>query len=178
MQHYGGPTRLLDWSDGSLMALHFAIRDHPTATGDALVYALDSGWLNDSLDDRPDYGKAKRSNYKEDWEEVYLPQEERVREKISLPKIPMLWDPSHVTRRFAAQRSRFMIFGTDQSWLSNSADKPKNKLCAIVIEENHIRDLKGELRRAGVTESVIFPDLDGLGREQNQLWEDSKILRK
>jgi hypothetical protein len=31
-----------------------------------------------------------------------------------------------------------------------------------------------ELRECGVTESVIFPDLDGLGREIKQVWEDRK----
>ena len=32
--------------------------------------------------------------------------------------------------------------------------------------------IKQQLREAGITESVIFPDLDGLGREMDQLWED------
>jgi hypothetical protein len=31
-----------------------------------------------------------------------------------------------------------------------------------------------ELRDSGVTESVIYPDLDGLGREMKQLWEELK----
>jgi hypothetical protein len=31
--------------------------------------------------------------------------------------------------------------------------------------------IRDELRVYGVTEAVIFPDLDGLGRELNQLWQ-------
>jgi len=30
------------------------------------------------------------------------------------------------------------------------------------------------LREAGVTESVVYPDLDGLGRELKQLWDERR----
>lgn len=53
MQHYGGPTRLLDWSDGALIALHFAVRDkgYSKQEPDAVVYVLDSYWLDDEVPD-------------------------------------------------------------------------------------------------------------------------------
>jgi hypothetical protein len=187
MQHYGGPTRLLDWSDGALMALHFAIRDYPRAKGDALVYILDAGWLGDLLDDGTYYRSVKKNwnkfcrtsdQDKNEWDVTYLPHDSEDRRKIPLAAAPLLWDPPHVTRRFAAQRSRFMIFGNEPNWLSRLADKRESKLCAIAIEEIAIPEIKRELRGAGVTESVIFPDLDGLGREQSQRWEDSRRNRK
>ena len=123
-------------------------------------------------------GYAKEDPYykgKEgDWEHAYLPGDEEELRKMNIPKVPLLLDFPHITRRVGAQRSRFMVFGTSESWLSDELEKPDSHIEVITIEATCIPSLKIELRESGVTESVIFPDLDGLGREMDQLWEDRK----
>jgi hypothetical protein len=56
MQHHGGPTRLLDWTDGALIGLHFALRNNDLAPKDnAVVYVLQPYLLTDYLKSLPDY---------------------------------------------------------------------------------------------------------------------------
>src|SRR5438105_3548784 len=47
MQHYGVPTRLLDWSEGGLLALQFALISNPARN--AAVWVLDPFWLNEEV---------------------------------------------------------------------------------------------------------------------------------
>jgi len=185
MQHHGVPTRLLDWSDGALIALHFAVRNKsmPPKSG-SVVYVLDPSWLVELLEKHPDTKDAERRWAKynklhpfdtsaDDWDRLYLPLDEDDAESplLSTPKVPLLWDSPHISRRVAAQRSRFMIFGTDPLWLSDLAKHRGSRLHSIQIPIDAIAGIKQALRDAGVTESVVYPDLDGLGRELRQVWE-------
>src|SRR6185437_6953213 len=47
MQHHRVPTRLLDWTENSLIALFFAVQEEGDA--DAAVWALDPWWLAKKL---------------------------------------------------------------------------------------------------------------------------------
>ena len=188
MQHHGAPTRLLDWSDGALIALHFAVvrKPWPPRSG-SIIYVLDPYWLGKLLRKDPDRKDARKrwkeyakqhpnDNDEDDWERLYLPPEkDEIKNKLlKTPATPLLWDLSHVTRRVAAQRSRFMIFGSDPDWLVRMEKVQGSRLVSITIPRGSINKIRWELRDAGVTESVVYPDLDGLGRELRQIWESRR----
>jgi hypothetical protein len=186
LQHHGGATRLLDWSDGALMALHFAVRN-PHDETDAWVYVLEPDRLNQRLktlhaDARIEekwraYIKEQQPGEglnEEDWEDAYLPSDKEERAEFPIPNSPLVLDFPHITRRVAAQRSRFVVFGTDCEFLGNVFRGEESFIKRIGIDGNCRRALRRELRDSGITESVIYPDLDGLGRETKQLWEERK----
>jgi hypothetical protein len=60
---------------------------------------------------------------------------------------------------------------TPSLWLSEIRKSKDSRLVSITIPVGAISSIKEELRDAGVTESVVYPDLDGLGRELKQVWE-------
>jgi FRG domain len=186
MQHYSVPTRLLDWSDGALVALYFAVggdRDLDTdRQSDAAVYALDPWWLNDkAFAQWPGRKKDRHSGVAlPDWEvaKAYLPEE--FENRSLRPSLPLAVDPTHIARRVAAQRSRFVIFGRDSDGLRTAEQTVAsgNGLTFIRVSRKAAKRIRRELATAGISESTIYPDLEGLGRELTYWWKDRQPQKR
>jgi hypothetical protein len=162
MQHYGAPTRLLDWTDGALLALYFAIRKLKEPR-DAAVWVLEPSWLNEEANKID--GGVRISEWSET--DPWFP---RPFEDVLHPAFPLAVDPPHVSRRLTVQRSHFTIHGTDKDGLDKMAERPNARLVKIPIAASDIVPILDDLNTCGISESTIFPDLEGLSRELERDW--------
>lgn len=80
---------------------------------------------------------------------------------------------AHNSARIVAQQGVFTIFGRDAKPMEEvfSAENfPANCLTKLVLSESVISPLRKSLLNQGITESVVFPDLEGLAREIKRIF--------
>lgn len=167
MQHYGAPTRLLDWTDGALLALYFALKGN-RGNFDAAVWVLDPYGLNERSVGMDEVMPPSADGLsKEDKKTLrrWLPERfARVARNRSIPAKPVAVFPTHIARRISTQRSCFTVHGSDLLGLDRLMNSRSPILRKLVIPSFNVQDIKEELILAGIDEATIFPDLDGLGR--------------
>lgn len=164
MQHYGMPTRLLDWTESHLVALFFAV--DATSDTDAAVWVLAPGTLNrishTSVGDRvPMSDHDVFSEYTLDVDAKQLNR------RVKAP-LPMAVRPPRSTERVVAQRGMFTIHGSEESPIEQHVDVSQPDplyLEKLTIAGDSKERIKKELFLAGISYSSLFPDLDGLSKE-------------
>ena len=175
MQHFGAPTRLLDWTEVPLLALYFAVKKDKEPK-DAAVWALDPYRLNKNVFKRlyirtPYEGQvicpipAVATPKERERVKWWLP--ERRTRKRHLPQWPVAVYPAHTARRISTQHSNFTIHGDDARGLDEMTPELRRCLFGVRIPSTRVRSIRRELERNGIDESLAFPDLGGLGRS---LW--------
>ena len=167
MQHHGLPTRLLDWSLGSLIALYFALRDL-TSISLAAVWVLDPFWLNsESIQDNVVIITDQVIQSGMDKIAVdYLDYFSEESDAPELPKFPIAIQSSNLTPRIHAQRGCFTAHGWMTDGLSAIYKRSKSpRLVQLRVSDSAAEAIKSELKVAGISEATLFPDLDGLARE-------------
>jgi hypothetical protein len=168
MQHSGTPTRLLDWSEGALIALYFAVKDNP-GFYDAVVWVLDPYKLTERVLGKQQlmcptiHTNVSAKKALKRW----LPPISLQKNKLPAEPVPVL--PAQIAQRISSQRSCFTIHGSDE----NGLDKLERDdlLIKILIPSIHVAKIRRELEIYGIDEVTIFPDLDGLGRCVSARWK-------
>ena len=81
-----------------------------------------------------------------------------------LPHYPVPVLPSHVDNRIVAQKSVFTIHGKRKDGFSDLFKKHRDKarIVQLCIDTKEAKAIKGQLVTLGITESTLFPDLEGL----------------
>lgn len=158
MQHYGLPTRLLDWTEGSLIGLHFAISED-TGQDDAAVWVLDPWVLNKWSICKAELVITGKEFPSDPIAEKYL---KPVYIKQELPDRPIAIVPPYNSQRITVQRGTFTIHGNNTNGLE---EQFKEKIVKIIIPRSKSLEMRRELRCVGISEFTIFPDLDGLCRD-------------
>jgi len=169
MQHHGLPTRLLDWSTGSLIGLYFALRNLPSLSR-AAVWILDPFWLNSETIDKYSViytGPIIQSTTDLDITSTYL--DFNIEDDPScpvLPKLPLAVFPPNATSRIDTQMGCFTVHGEMTDGLGNVYRRSKSpRLVQLRISDSAAENMKYELNSAGISEATMFPDLDGLARD-------------
>ena len=158
MQHYGLPTRLLDWTEGSLIGLHFALRQD-TGASDSAVWVLDPWSLNEWSTKKADLVITGSDFEPDPVAGKYLG---RVFGKLTLPHRPIAVVPPYDSPRITAQRATFTIHGSRSEGLEEQFSK---RLAKIVVPRDKALQIRRHLRSVGISEFTLFPDLDGLCRD-------------
>ena len=168
MQHYGVPTRLLDWTENPFFALLFAliyadydwIDGKMTYSDDASVWILDPvSWNRWALSHNTFEGTIISVGDKNlAW---YGPKPD---ELDMMPNEPLAIYGTHNSPRIVAQRGVFTIFGKSTAPMENK-QIPDKTLLKVPIPRACMPAMLNELASMGIADTSLFPDLEGLARE-------------
>lgn len=172
MQHYGAPTRLLDWSENLFVGLYFSCTPGPYSrhteadeSAEAVLWVLDPVGWNRNLGHLRDNAEVVSILTTSDEDEL---RPYSVSGRADFPRrynAPVAMYGTHNSSRIVAQRGGFTISGKSLDAMDTFASEVGGEHLWRISLQYSKADMRADLAALGFAESMVFPDLVGLSRE-------------
>lgn len=162
-QHYGLPTRLLDWTYSPFVAMHFATADIDAFNVDGVIWAVNYVKTHNILPEKLSR-KLEEEGANVFTVEMLFESIKSLTELEDLSSDPFIlfFEPPSIDDRIVNQFAFFSMSSDSRvvlnSWLEDKMDFWRK----IVIPAELKWEIRDKLDQANITERVLFPGLDGL----------------
>lgn len=169
IQHYGGPTRLLDFSQSFYVAAFFAVE---RAEKDAAVWAINLKGVDESRDLSQYYQEVMGASPQA---KVAKVEPERMNQRLSLQQGYFLF-PYDISASFLDNlagtynvepqvlREQFDINGPPPLENTEGLNVGDAKLVQVILRRETHRAILSDLKAMNLTSETLFPGLDGFAR--------------
>ena len=173
MQHVGVPTRLLDWSEGALIGLYFAVLGSEKDC-DPAVWVLHPLELNRATIELEKFPDANHPAFKARCDLAFGPSNEAPGDI----RWPIAIIPTYTHPRMKSQRGCFTLHGSkdhDFEKIVNACGlADQGYFLKYHIPSECTGKILRELRLLGVTHSTLFPDHDGLATDLKNAFREAE----
>lgn len=165
-QHYGLPTRLLDWTYSPYVAMHFATSTLSHIGRHGAIWCIDLASVNERLP------KELKKLLEEEGSLVFTDEMlgERFPRLSQFDKLDrgeefaLFYEPPSLDQRIISQFAVFCVMSSPQARLDRWLEQHEVKAKKLIVDKCIKWEVRDKLDQANINERLLFPGLDGISR--------------